>query len=363
MLNRLFKNCLIATMACAMAAPVMAADISATNEKEHKDYPEKVAASAISATVNGRTRVWLEQVGVKNSTTTMQMKADGRFGASISAEGGGWTATAFQNMDLDSDDGNASPTIREQTVTLGNATMDITLGRFTPYGVTKGMAYSIGPVSDSASFWVGENVPTTDVTDHLTLGLKNVGLTFIVGMNNYNDSTTVGDARNETMLGAVYNKTFGPVDLGVEVLSASAKVDDKDADAVKNGAYDGQAYSALALGVGYAISDTVGLAFNYENNSNKAGTSGAKADKNTIMELWLDLGLNDTSGISVSYSSKTNDNGSANKGQYTLVSVSYLKQIGIANVFANYLGTTSKDDDTALDSTTTTVALGMEIDF
>ncbi|MBU2645993.1 hypothetical protein KKI24_14905 [bacterium] len=150
--------------------------------------------------------------------------------------------------------------------------------------------------------------------------------------------------------------------LSIWVLNISL-LNPRSIQSVKKGSYDGQAFSALALGVGYAITDKVGLAFNYENNSNKAGTSGAKEDKNTIMELWLDLGLDDTSGISISYSSKTNDNGSANKGKYSLMSVSYLKQIGIANVFANYLGTTSKDDDTALDSTTTTVALGMEIDF
>jgi len=343
MSKSIIKNSLIVAMACSMSTPVFAADVSAT--------------------VNGRVRTWLESVAVKDSTNTMQIKADGRLGASISAASDGWTVTVFQDMDLDSDDGEASPTIGEQKITLGNDSLDITLGRFSPYGVTKGMTYGVGAVADNASYWVGENVPTTDVTDHLTIGLKDVGLTVIVGLNNYHTADSTTDARNETVIGAVYGKQFGAVDLGVQYLSIGSKVDQEDTNGTVNGAEDGRVFSALALGLGYAISDTMGVAFNYESNSNTAGDAGAEADKNSIMELWFDLGFDDTSGISVGYASKTNDDGSANKVQSNLISLSYLKQLGIASLYANYLTATDKDDDGALDTATTSVAAGMQVDF
>lgn len=342
MLKSIFKIYLVAVMACFMSAPVLAADVAAT--------------------VNGRTRTWLESVAIKDETSTMQVKADGRLGGSISAASGSWTVTAFQDMDLDSDDGEASPTIGEQKVTLGNGDLDITLGRFSPYGVSKGMAYAIGPISDNAAFWVGENPPTTDLTDHLTVDLKEIGLTVIVGLNNYNMDET-GDARNETVIGAIYEKGFGSVDLAVEFISAGSAVDEKDADAVKGGAYDGAAFSALALGVGYAVSDKIGVALNYESSSNTAGTSGAVAEKSTIVELWFDMGFDDTSGISVGYATKTDDDGSANKGQSSLMSLVFPKQLGIAVLYFNYLVGTAKDDDTATDTGTTTVAAGMEVKF
>jgi hypothetical protein len=346
MLKRILKNCLLVVLASSINAPVIAADISAT--------------------VNGRTRAWLESVAVKDGSSTMQMKADGRLGGSVSAESGSWTTTAFQNMDLDSDAGNAGPTILDQKITLGNDSLDITLGRFSPYGVSKGMAYAVGPISDDAAFWVGENVPTTDVTNHLTVDVKELGLTVIYALNNYGDAGN--DARNETMIGAVYGKVFGTVDLAVEVLSASSAIDEKDKDATKGGDYDGAAFGSLALGVGYAISNKMGVAINYESNSNTAGTSGAKADKNSIIELWFDLGFDDISGISVGYATKVNDKESANVGQSTLISLAFLIRLGIANLYTNFLSITEKDDDDdddddGVDDAVTNVAAGIEVNF
>ncbi|MBT4088790.1 MAG: hypothetical protein HN580_19205 [Deltaproteobacteria bacterium] len=343
MFRRDLIKCLIVAMVCSMSVPVNAADISAR--------------------INGRTRAWLENVAIKDGPSTTQIKADGRLGADIKAVSGSWTVTAYQDIDLDSDESQASPTIGEQKITLGTDNLDITLGRFSPYGVTKGMKYAIGPISDVASFWVGENLPTTDFTDHMVANLKDVGLKLIVGLNNYHAADSTTDARNEIVAAAVFGKEVGPVDLGVEVISASTTIDEKDSNAVKNGTYDGQIFSALALGIGYTISKTISVAFNFESNSNTAGTTGAEADKNSIMEIWFDFGLDDTSGISIGYGTKANDNGSANKGQSTLLSLSYLKRLGIAGLYANYLAATEKDDDTATDTATTTVAAGLKINF
>ncbi len=342
MLKRMLKNYLIVATACSVSAPVIAADVAAT--------------------VNGRVRTWVEQVAVKDSTSTMQMKADGRFGASLSATSGAWTVTAFQNMDLDSDTDATSdavnPTILEQKITLENESVAITLGHSAPYGVSKGMAYGVGPIY--SGWWVGETLQTTDVADHLLVGLKDVGLTVILGLNNYDSGTT--NVRNETVTGLQYGNTFGAVDLGVQYISSSSKVDSVGVGTV-DGAYDGQKFSALALGVGYAISDKMGVAFNYESNSKTDGTAGAEADKNTMMELWFDLGLSDASGVSIGAGTATNDNGTANKGAKTHTNLTYSNKVGIADLWASYLATTEKDDDTATDTGTTTVAAGMRVEF
>jgi len=337
----MLKSCMVVAMVGAMAAPVMAADLNAT--------------------VNGRTRTWLESVAVKDGGSTMQFKADGRLGASVSATSGEWTVTAFQNVDIDSDSDKASPTIREQYITIGNETMDITLGRTAPYGISKGMTYTAGPIYNA--YWIGENVPTTDVTDHLIVNLKEVGLTVILGMNDYNEADATGDARSETLVGLVYGKQFGAIDFAVEYLSASSKVDEYAADGQVDGAYDGGKFSALALGVDYAISETMDVALNYESNSATAGNDGAEADKNTAMELWFSMGLGGDSGVSVGYTTVSSDDGSAEKGTKTITNLAYLNKVGIASLYANYLIETEKDDDDATDTSVTTIAVGAAVYF
>jgi hypothetical protein len=344
MLKRMLKSCMVVAMVGAMAAPVMAADVAAT--------------------VNGRTRTWVESVAVKDGGSTMQMKADGRLGASVSATSGAWTVTAFQNMDLDSDSDNANPTIRDQKITIGNETMDITLGRFSPYGISKGMTYAAGPIYNA--YWIGENVPTTDVTDHLTVSLKEIGLTAILGLNTY-DAGNATDERDEMMVGVVYGKQFGAVDLAVEYLSASSKVDEYGGEV--DGQYDGAKFSAMALGVDFAISETMDVALNYESNSSTSGIDGADADKNTAMELWFSMGLGDGSGVSLGYTTVSSDDGTEEKGASTIMNVAYSAKLGIATLYANYLAETVKDDDgsasdpTPVDSTTTTMAFGAEVNF
>lgn len=329
--------------------------------------PSAVAAD-FKATANGRTRTWLENVAVKDGTTTMQFKADGRIGVDLSVKSDGWTVGIFQDMDLDSDEGKASPTIGEQYVNVGTDNVGVQLGHFSPYGVTKGMTYAIGPISDSASYWVGENLPTTDLTDHLTVELKNVGLVAIVGLNKY--GTDSADNYSETVLGAAYGKEFGTLDLGVEAISASTRIDEKDVNAAPaDGEFDGKAFSMLALGIGYGLSDTMGVAFNYEGATTASGDDSVDDVKTRIMEVWFDLSLDDVSGISVGYGMKTTDDGTSEKTLGTLTSLNYLRELGIAGIFVNYLIATEKDDDgtpsapAVIDSTTTTLAAGLEVNF
>ncbi len=358
MLKNIVKSCLITAMVCSMSAPVIAADVAAT--------------------VNGRTRTWLENTAVKDGAKTMQFKADGRLGASVSAKSGAWTATAFQNMDLDSDAGTASPTIREQKISLENDAVSVTIGRFSPYGVSKGMAYVYGATYDS--YWAGENMLTTDIADHLTVGLKDVGLTLIVGMNNYRadvsdpvDGTV--DPYNETVMGASFSKAFGPLDLAVQYATAQTKIDDKDSDydatgdAGKDSFWDGASYTNAALGVGFAINDKMGVAFNYEATNKKSGVSGADAIKTSVMELWFDVGLDDTMGISIGYGMKQTKDSSSKKTNATMTNATFSKTLGIAALYLSYQATTEKDDDIVVatgkktDAGTSATAAGIEISF
>jgi hypothetical protein len=344
MLNQLIRNCLAVAVACSIGAPVIAADISVD--------------------INGRTRAWLENVAVKDGTKTMQFKADGRLGAGVSAKSGSWTVTAFQNFDIDSDAGGNTPTIREQNIMLSDQTLDITLGRLSPYGITKGMKYAVGPLA--GSYWVGETVLSDDVADHLVVGVKDIGLKLILGLNHY-DTTTVGDARDETLLGAVFGRTSGPLDLSVEYLTANTKIDGNDGDAVKDGVYDGQTFNALALSAAYSISKKMSVALNLENNTKRDGNAGAEENKNAIIELWFDMGLSDTSGISIGYGTKSTDDGSVNKTNRTMINLAYAKTVGIADLYANYVATTEKDDDLTggakTDNAATTIGAGILVNF
>lgn len=328
-----------------------------------------VQAADLSAKVNGRTRTWIENKAVKDSTTTTQALAEGRLGADVTAVVDGWTITLFQNLDLDSDEGKTNPTIREQKITVANDSLAFTLGRFYPYGVTKGLAYGVGAVADSASFWIGENVPTATLTDHAALNITKLGLTLLVGLNAYEDATSDGGNRNETMIGAIYGNSFGAIDLGVEVLSASSAIDEKNSGAVKDGKYDGMTFSALAIGLGYHISEITGIALNYESNTRKDGNDGAEEVKVTIAEVWFDLGFNESTGVSLGYGSRATDDGSDNLKTDTLVSVLFKKSLGPLAFHAGYLASTEKDDDIdagtgeETDASVTTVALGMEFVF
>ncbi len=352
MLKNLLKSCLAVAMIGAMAAPTFAADVKTA--------------------VNGRVQTVLVNEAVKDGTTTTEMLADGRFGGSAEAKVGAWTVSAFINTDLvmDEDGNDESVIVRDQKITFENEALKITAGRFSPWGVTAGGwdyngGYMAGQINNT--YWVGENM-ATDRKNHVQVGVKSVGVNVVLGMNHVDSADATMDAHNRTTIGLIYSGTFGPLSVGAQFVSDTNAIDEEDSDATTDGEYDGGAYSSMALGVKYAITDGMAVSFDYESGSDKAGNAD-DATTTAIMELLFDMALDKNSGVSFGYSTKSTDDGSENIKQETRMNLAYSVVIGPARIFASYFSETAKDDDIdadtgeKTDSSTSKVGFGAKYEF
>ena len=134
MLKSLLTSCLAIAMIGAMAAPTFAADVKAS--------------------VNGRVLAYIQNEVVKDGTTTTEMKSNARLGGSAVSTVGAWTVTAFANMDLVNNGTATSTNARDMTIKFENDAIDITAGRFSPWGVTPGGwdyngGYMAGEINDT----------------------------------------------------------------------------------------------------------------------------------------------------------------------------------------------------------------------
>ncbi len=350
MLKKLVKSCMTIAVIGAMAAPTYAADVKAS--------------------VNGRVLTFVQNVAIKDGTTTTEMKSNARLGGSAVGTAGAWTVTAFANMDLVNDGEATSTTARDMTIKFENDALAITTGRFSPWGVTAGGwdyngGYMSGDINNS--YWVGENMDL-DRKNHVQVGIKSVGLSVVYGMNHFDDAGTTWDAHNRTTLGLIYSGTFGPVAVGAQYVSDTNAIDEEDADATTDGKYDAGAYSSMAVGVKYTISDTMAVSFDYESGTDKAGNVD-DATTTTIMELFFDMAIDKDSGFTVAYSTKAKDDGSDKVEQGTRTNLAYSVLIGQARVYASYLSETVKDDDISAitgektDSATSKIGFGAIVEF
>jgi hypothetical protein len=326
-----------------------------------------VSALAIPAMAdsgfNGRVRGSVVQTSVKDGGSVLNFESDARLGGHVSGEAGSYTATGYVELEIDYRDDSAThrTNVRDLRVELKNDSMCIRLGRQYPYGIAKGMAWAYGNIYDS--YWAGESV-NNGRADYLKVGLTDLGLNVILGMNNYNAATdTTDDQYQETTFGVVFSKGFGALSLAVEYNSQSRAIDKEYQDATEKNKNDGATLANMALAVGFSLNEQMALAFNYDSQATKSGLEGAEEVKATSMEFWFDLGLDDTMGISIGYGTKSEDDGSENLEAMTMTNLTFSKKMGAAVLYASYKATTDKDDDTALDAGSSTMGGGIHIGF
>ena len=327
MLSKMMKAALTAALLSALSIPAMAADMTGK--------------------VNGRARAALVQTTIKDGASTMDMAGDGRLGYEMSSTDGDWTATGYVQLGL-GDDGAVS--LRDAKVTLENASMAITAGRQYPWGVTNGNKYLTDNIGDI--YWAGEYVTRNVRDSFLKVGLKDVGLSGVLGMNPQTVDDTTTDAYNETVFAALYGTSMGALSINASYISVSGAIDEKQANtAGKDSSVDGYAQSSIAVGVGFAISETMSIALNIDSISVQAGGNPKpKVVSDQYMALIFDLGLSESSGVTVAYNTYSQNDGSSNPLAKTAIVAGFNKSLAGASIYVQYFSETEKDDD--LDATT-----------
>jgi len=340
MLRKVTRFCLIAAAATCLSTHVMA------------EGPE--------VKVGGEVEVGLAQTTEKDGPTIMDMSSTAKVVVSAGIKTGALTTTGAADFEITQD----GFTPLNRSVTVENDALSFAMGNFEydADDISKGNDYLSFVDETIAGF--GANALEDGVGqkggDFLKLSLKETGLMFIAGINNLDDS---GSKYTETALGAYYGGEFGDLSLGAAVLSTSEKIDEKQTGAVKSGPHDGGSKSEVAVAVGYKLGE-MAFALNVDQYNKKSGTAGAKDNKQMVMELAFDLGLGDDSGISVSYGTKSLDDGSSNKTQSTAINLGYARPVGGAKLTVGYAATTEKDDDPPkTDKSTSKVGAGLIFEF
>jgi|GEM_PF-3142498 len=325
-----------------------------------------VAATAMTSTVyaevkgsaTGRVRSWVVQETVKDGASTIDMKSDARWGYTLSQSAGAWTASAKIELGVDTAGAVSS---RDRSVTVENESMSYTLGRHFPSGITQGGTY-LGMVDNTMV--VGETIGRDD---WLTVGLKDLGLKVVLGMNNQSELNVSTDTKDvnykEQVVAAFYGKSLGDLNIGASYTQVGWSVDEK-LDTAKSTAgadtkFDGGGKNAIAVSVGFAMGD-MNISGNMEMLTEKSGIANTDDVKTTTTVIILDKGLGEGSGVSVFYSSKADD--LSIKTEKTDLTVSYQKNIGGIPLYVEYSSTTTKVTDKD-DATTNIVAAGFVYGF
>ena len=322
-------------------------------------------AAEMTGKVNGRARATLVQESIKDGASTMDMDADGRLGYEMSTTDGQWTGTGYLQVNLASD---GTLYLRDANVTLENQTLSVAAGRQYPWGVTVGNKYLTDNIGDI--YWAGEYATKNGWDSFLKVGLKDVGLSFVLGMNPQTDGAAdltpaVDDVYNETVAAAIYSTSMGALSINASYISVSGEFDEKAANpAAKDSAVDGYAQSSIAVGVGFAISEMMAVALNIDMLTTKAGGSPAPDDvKDQYMALIFDRGLSETSGVTVAYNTYSQDDGSDNPLASTAIVAGYNAVVAGTSIYLQYFSETTKDDDVLIDSAVSKVGAGMTYGF
>lgn len=325
MLKQIFKSCLAVTMACSMSTSVFA-DVK----------------------LGGYVRANLQQTTVEDGASTTDFESDARFNLSGNTKMGGWTGSAFLELEFEED--ASSITQRDRWINLENDALSFKFGRQYVHGVELVTDYHIGDNIHDI-YWAGEYFGARN--DFLNISLKDAGVNVWVGMNRMTDSGTY----NQTDAGIFYGGSFGSLDLNLMYASVSKAIDVKDGG-VKDSAEDGYAGSELAFGLGYGITDAMSVGLNYGTVSDKAGNA-SDATKVNYMDINLTMALSDTSGIFASAGSKSNKVGSADAVNGSNMLVQYNTKVGGATVYAVYGSNKSE----VTEKTTTNMGVGAQYDF
>jgi len=344
MLKKMFKSCLAIAMICAMAAPVYA------------EVEKKVG-------VRGRAVAELVQTSVKDGASSLNMWSEGRIGLSMSAKEGDWSIGGVTELRT-----------KEAAVTdnlynwvhVENDAVKLSMGRqwwgmvylsaYTGYSnKADRYCYGCGMAGLGSD---GAGLPNFGVRDARFIAtIKSVGLQVMAQLN---AETTY----NETAFGVLYPAKFGPLKLTAQYVSYSTAIDAKNTKHVKKGsAEDGGSTGELAVGLAYNLSEAMYFDFHFESNTYQSGVAGSKAAAATTMGLGANIGLGNGMGVGAYFDNSSRDDGTPKKKVGTAITASFLKSFNGQQLWVAYNSTGLKDDDIALDSNTSNIALGGRVNF
>jgi len=222
MLKKLLTGCLTIAMIGAFSA-------SAAADTSFK-WTGNVSASLIQDTAK-------EATTDAESVTEMNMGVTGDLDFIATVTGDVWTGTAHVEMDIaDAVDGL---TFDDVYVTMENESMEITFGEVDLVGLYYGgnALAEIDPTYGAG----GNGSYAPNEQGWLQLNMKDVGLKLMLGINEVDDDAdATGDQYNSTSYGVTFEKSFGDLNLGVQYVSSSYKIDEKNGDhAAADSKFDG----------------------------------------------------------------------------------------------------------------------------
>jgi len=350
MLKKLLTGCLTIVAAAALAVPAMAAEMSG-----------KVGGRAVADLVS------------KSSTPSggdalsyTDMFAQGRIDYTLTATEGDWKATGkVEYRSSYSHDAGKSPTVLQKFVKFENEAVSFALGTqwwgivyLTPYiGVSDSFdRYGYGIYGGSASYLRD---------DRLIVGIKQVGLQIQYSTKNMDTADSTSDGLAQTMFGAQYDGTFGPLTIAAAYNSVTkAAIENIVGDTAKDTAGDGFAATELALAVRYAVMEGMFVEVDYESFATKNGTSGADTYTQNTMGLAFAMALSEVQGFAVSYDQSTSNSGAsgADDTVYTLLTATFNQKIAGQQLYFGYNSSSTKAGD-ADAAVAATIALGGRVSF
>lgn len=242
------------------------------------------------------------------------MSASGDLDLSAKVAGDVWTGEA--KFELDWNAGNTTATVNvggtdveyskkpalevdDLYVVASKEGLDITFGEFDPFGIGKGIEYVADIDETLGAGGIGSIFAEKGL---LMVGLPDVGLNLLVGMNKVDEGT--GEAASETTFGGNFDKTFGDFALAVGYYSVSRSVNTDDSDSTEDVKNDGFTASEIALAAQYTLGE-MAFTLNYTSQTDDGGNE--VKNTNSYIELAFDMGIGENAGITVVYAQKTEE--------------------------------------------------------
>ena len=313
-----------------------------------------------------------ETTGDSETLTYMDMVASADLELSVKVPGDVWTGEAKFELDLtagNTEDDNeeiltSAVNVDDLYVVASKEGLAITFGEFDPFGIGKGGEY-LGEIDDTEQ---AGGFGAFSEKGLAMVGLTDVGLNLILGMNKVGDADDK-EVASETLFGANFDKAFGDLAFAVSYYSASRSINEDDGDATKDSDNDGYSASEISLAVQYTLGQ-MAFALNYTQYNDKDGGPEENENKDTYMGLMFDMGLDDGMGLSVAYETvkATNNTGATNAKDIdtdkTLLNVTFQFMLGPVTNYVAYQATTSKKDiDDNEAGTTAKLGYSMRVAF
>jgi hypothetical protein len=356
MLKKLLKSCLMVAMVGAFAASV-----SAEPSFTWTGNAEGTFASTSSS----------EKVGDEDAVTTsaMDIASSGDLDLSVKIPGDSWSGEAKIEFDVNAAGVSA---VDDLYVVMSNESMAIWFGEFDPVGFCMGQAYT-GEIDETKCGWGAGSI---NENGYVEVKLLDVGASVVLGMNEKTGDD--GYLYNGTTVGGTYGGSFGDIDLKVQYFQLSTGYNEKDAtgDAIE-GAYKGASEADLLLGVAYSMGQMT-FALNYQSIASSTGAMPEYDDEkiketNSYTELVFDMGLNETSGISIVYdmwAEETKCGDYKETNDVTIIQASFMLSTGPVDHFVAYSAVTGsfkenagEDNEEETKSTYSIMGYTMQVGF